>query len=380
MMTERKIVDTINSIKLTPSRSLDRRVLKAIDQALTNSKRRPKMTSILAKMAAAAVVVTMTATFAIFMMHDTISFARVIDPLLKERPVSYELLAGEDPNGPVLYDVVVGNRIRRKFSNMDIQLIMDLDAGQMLALEPANKTGIYIGIEGQVAEGTAEMIRNIRQILQQIQQQGRPAKHLGHVQVDGQQTIGYLVQDQGVDLYVYANPRTALAVRIELHSPKARTILRKISFDLPEESTIITMDLPEGYTIKQTNIEMGSFQQEDLIECFRIWATYLNDGAFPDQIRQNDLLRLPPILADRLSRQTGIDEQEAMEACLRFSKGLGFLQLLYHNGRWGYAGTGVRLGQATRAVFWYRWSQDEPYTVIFGDLHVQQSEQEPTVK
>jgi hypothetical protein len=49
-----------------------------------------------------------------------------------------------------------------------------------------------------------------------------------------------------------------------------------------------------------------------------------------------------------------------------------FLQLLETDGKYHYAGKGVKLGEADKAIFWYRPQEAEKYRVIYGDLHVEQ--------
>jgi hypothetical protein len=53
-----------------------------------------------------------------------------------------------------------------------------------------------------------------------------------------------------------------------------------------------------------------------------------------------------------------------------YGKTAGFLTMLDYQGEWHYAGKGVTLGDATKAVFWYRKGDATTYRVIYGDLHV----------
>jgi hypothetical protein len=49
-----------------------------------------------------------------------------------------------------------------------------------------------------------------------------------------------------------------------------------------------------------------------------------------------------------------------------------FIQLfeLKGEGKWHYAGEGVKLGDAGKAIFWYRPKGSDTYRVIYADLSV----------
>ena len=47
-----------------------------------------------------------------------------------------------------------------------------------------------------------------------------------------------------------------------------------------------------------------------------------------------------------------------------------FQQLDPYGIDWHYAGSGVKLGDASKAIFWYLPKDSKTYRVIYGDLHV----------
>ena len=53
-----------------------------------------------------------------------------------------------------------------------------------------------------------------------------------------------------------------------------------------------------------------------------------------------------------------------------FAKGMLFHQIQESQGQWKYAGSGVKLGDADKAIFWYQPKDSQTYRVIYGDLSV----------
>ena len=53
-----------------------------------------------------------------------------------------------------------------------------------------------------------------------------------------------------------------------------------------------------------------------------------------------------------------------------------FHQLYETGGQWHYAGAGVKLGDASKAVYWYKPKGTSTWRVIYGDLSVKEVAQE----
>ncbi len=49
-----------------------------------------------------------------------------------------------------------------------------------------------------------------------------------------------------------------------------------------------------------------------------------------------------------------------------------FVANLPKESNWRYAGNGVKLGTADKAIFWYKPAGSEKYRVIYGDLSVKE--------
>jgi hypothetical protein len=55
---------------------------------------------------------------------------------------------------------------------------------------------------------------------------------------------------------------------------------------------------------------------------------------------------------------------------MKLGRHLLFIRFFKGEGRWHYAGKGVKLGDAQTVIFWYQPKGSQTYRVIYGDLSV----------
>ena len=73
-------------------------------------------------------------------LAPTVTWAQVIQPILDAKTAVLDIIVGEEGQGPVIHDEVMGSRIRRTISNMeDVVSIVDLEAGRILSLTISKK-------------------------------------------------------------------------------------------------------------------------------------------------------------------------------------------------------------------------------------------------
>ena len=65
-----------------------------------------------------------------------------------------------------------------------------------------------------------------------------------------------------------------------------------------------------------------------------------------------------------------VSEEKGTQIGMSFAKGMLFHQILESQGQWKYAGAGVKLGDASKAIFWYQPQGSATWRVIYGDLSV----------
>jgi hypothetical protein len=378
---DKHLIDRMKATRIEASASLDGRVHRAADKALTENqktirvpegahRRRILMKTRITGIAAAAVV-AIVATVAILPMLDhTVTFAEAIEPILRSNTVAFDFVIGDESTGPMMHDVVVGSRVRRTFSNMPIIMIIDVDSARMLALDPTSNSAGYVDIGGQTIDGTESVLDLVRNVLTKIEAKPDSVKGLGRSEIDGVEVVGYLVEQHEFTLKIWADANKARPVRIELHGHQFTATLKNIVFDVEVDESLVSMDVPAGYTLDETEHEMRDPTEEDFVESLRIWARHLNDGVFPDELTLEACMEQMPRLGEKLATME-LSDAEATRIGLTWGTGMGFLQKLSLQGRWEYTGKGVSLGDAATVIFRYRRGDSPTARAIYGDLRVE---------
>jgi outer membrane lipoprotein-sorting protein len=400
---------------------LDEKILNAALSAREEYKRtqsaqtQPKiwriaMHSKLTKLAAAAVVAVAVIVGSQF-LGGTITFAQVIEPILNARTVVLDYVIGEGPDALEMHDIVIGSRIRRTMSNMDMTkildprvrstlsnmdmtMILDLEDARMLTLVSLGVTKIasYIDIQGTGLEGTRSVLDFVRNVVSRVKDNpDADIQDLGEKEINGQKAVGFYVKGLNVDLTIWANKKTSLPIRIEFTEGKTSTVIKNIEFDVPLEESLVSMEVPAGYTLKdnfihiqvtapdnlpEEQLDLSNATEEDLVESLRIWAEIILDGAFPDAIGTDHFMKQAYVLGYKLA-SLGLPDSGEME---QFPKGMIFLQEFEFGGKWGYVGKGVKLGDADKIILWYQPQGSNTYRAIYGDLRVAEVAEEDLPK
>lgn len=344
--------------------------LKAASKAGTALKlRRIIMKSPVVKIAAAAVII-IAVLIGINPFRSNVTFADVIKPILNARTVVFDMILGTDEAGMVTHEIVVDSRIRRTMSNMpNMTLIIDLDNAKLLALDNEAKTAVYLDIEGDLGDRTRSYIKFVRQIIMQLQD--GQVEQLGEQVIDGQKAIGFVGRSQNEEVKIWADPQTALPIRIEVQIGQEFSFtLKNFEFNMAVDETLVSMDMPDGYTLQKTDIDLGNATEEDFVESLRIWAEIIGDDTFPEAIGTENAMKQMPILIEKVG-QRNLSEEQASQLGMAFAKGMLFHQILETQGQWQYAGSGVKLGDADKVIFRYQPEGSETWRVIYGDLRVE---------
>ena len=344
--------------------------LKAAEKAAEGLKlRRIIMKSPIARIAAAAAIVIVAALGINYIMAPSVTWAQVIEPILNARTIVFDLILGADETGMVSHEIVVGSRIRRTMSNMpNMTMIIDIDNAKLLALDTQAKTAVYADMEGDLGDRTRSYIKFVRQIIAQLQD--GQVEELGEKVIDGQKAIGFVGRGQNEEVRIWADPETALPIRIEAQiGQEFSFIMKNFEFNATVNESLMSMNVPDGYTLQESNLELGNASEEDFVESLRIWAEIISDGTFPEAIGTENAMRQMPTLIQKVASMQ-VSEEKGTEIGMSFAKGMLFHQTLENQGEWNYAGSGVKLGNAAKAIFWYQPSGSQTYRVIYGDLTV----------
>ncbi len=344
--------------------------LKAATKAGTGLKlRRIIMKSPITRMAAAAAIIIATLVGVNF-LGGTVTFADVVKPILNARTMILDLIVGDEETSPLMHEIVAGSRIRRTISNLENTVqIIDLEGAKILVLDTKEKQAIYTDIKGYVQEGTKNYVDFLRKVIINLQDDP-DIQELGEQQLDGQKTIVFVARGPNEEVKIWADPETAIPIRVELQAGQLFAVMKNFEFDVPIDDSLISMDVPAGYTLQETEFDLSDATEQDFIDSLRIWAEVLLDGSFPEAIGTESTMKQMPLLVEKLP-SLGLPEEEMMQMPIKFARGMLFLQIYETSGEWHYAGADVQLGDADTAIFWYLPKDSETYRVIYGDLSVE---------
>jgi len=354
------------------------RVLSAVDRCRVPKQKnsaaiwRIIMRSKITKLATAAtiIVAVLVGLHVVGPLGATVTFAQVVEPILNAKTVICDVIIGADDTNPAMHEIIVGSRIRRTMSNLPgLVMIIDLDGGQMLALDTAGKTGSYVSIEGQVKDRTQNYVDFLRQVIRQVQD-GRVEK-IGEKVIDGQKAIGFVGRGRNEEVTIWADPQTAHPLRIEAQiGQEFAFIMKNFEFDTPVDDALVSMELPAGYTEQEATSDLTDVTEQDFVEGLRVFAEVLEDGVFPEAIGTETTMKRLPEMVEK-AQQKGVSEEEIGELGTRLGRAMIFHQILESQGQWHYVGAGVKLGDADKAVFWYQPKGSPTCRVIYGDLRVE---------
>ncbi len=330
------------------------------------------MKSPITKIAAAVVVIS----GALIAMHfaglstTTVTFADVIKPILNAQTAILDIIIGdEEAGGPVIHDQIKGSRIRRTISNMEDEVsIIDLKAMRILSLTVSKKEAAYIDLKG--LPSMPNYMDTLRNIISELQEKPDfEVEELGKQEVDGQEAVGFLAKHPKVELTIWADPETALPVRIEQVGGQMKVICKNVKFDLPMDESLFSMEVPEGYTLQEAELDLLGATEEDFIKGLRIRAEVFGGGQFPDSLAVEDFLKEAPSMEKKID-ELGLAGEEEIELGMKLNRHLLFIRFFKGQGEWHYAGGGVKLDDAQTPIFWYQPEGSETYRVIYGDLSV----------
>ena len=130
-----------------------------------------------------------------------------------------------------------------------------------------------------------------------------------------------------------------------------------------------SMDIPAGYKLQQMELDLNSGTEAGFIEGLRTMAEMFGEGQFPDGVAVEDYLKHAPEIAKKCE-QLKLSDEEQLALGKKMQQYLLFTRFFKGEGKWYYRGEGVKLGEANKAIFWYRPRDSKTYRVIYGDLHV----------
>lgn len=370
----------IHQSQITSSEQVDRRILADALADLENRRGsgeprpggwRIVMHSKALKLAAAAAIVVAVLLGLQFIGTSGVTFAQAIQPILNANTAIFDIIIGvEDPNTPVIHDMVMGSKIRRSMSNVPGNVsIIDLKSSRILNLTDAKKEAVYIDLKG--LPSIPNYLDNLKNVFVELQNSPHfETQDLGTKQINGHEAVGFLARHPKADITLWADAKTGLPVRIEQQEGQMLVTCKNVQFDVPMDAALFSMEVPEGYSEQKMEMDLFGATEADFIEGLRILAETVGDGRFPDGVGLDDFMKLAPALGAKLE-QLDLPKEEQLAIGGKLQKYVLFLRFFKGEGKWYYRGQDVQLGAAETPIFWYRPKDSATYRVIYGDLHVE---------
>jgi len=368
--------------------NLRRQMLSVFNEAAQQSQkpatpfgvlRRTIMRSPITKIAAAIAVIAAVLIglhFAGNPFAASVTFAQVVQPILTARTVSLDILVGSQENKSVIHDEVMGSRIRRTVSNVQgPDIIIDLEQQKLLAIDHVKKTATYLGLSG--LPDLKNYVELLRDTITRLQNEPNfQVENRGLEEIKGKAYIVFVASGNNDTVTVWADSKTALPVRIEQKTPNMLIACDNLQFDVAFDESLFSMEIPPGYVVQDAGgIDFSKSSESAFIETLRIWAEIIEDGQFPDSINLQDIVKIG-LKFDQGLKRAGLTEQQQTEVAMRWGQGLVFIRFFKGQGQWHYAGTGVKLGDGSKPIFWYQPQGSASYRVIYGDLRVEDVQEE----
>ena len=330
------------------------------------------MKNTMLKIAAAAAIV-IAVLIGLNSFQNNITFAQVVEPVLNARTIAYDIIFGDPAEGVSVHDIVIDGKIRRSFSNIPTVLIIDSENKRMLALSPSYKGAAYLDIDGMISENNRDFLNFVRNALgKALNGHQSTIEELGEEKFNGVNATGFKFRSETghEDIVIWADSDTALPIQIDIRAGKSVYTIRNIQFDVPVDESLVSMEVPAGYTLQDQKIDMTKFSEKDFLTVLEIHAEYLN-GRFPDNLTLDAMLKLVSELGNVIPRMH-LKPEEMREIGNTYARGMMFFQNLATVGAdYSYTGKSVRFGDIGKDVFRYRMPDSQSYRMIYGDLHVE---------
>jgi hypothetical protein len=185
---------------------------------------------------------------------------------------------------------------------------------------------------------------------------------------------------------LWGDPKTGLPVRIEATvamMPNAKITMSDFEFNVAMDESLFSVEPPAGYKVTEVQdhmIDDSPKKERDLIEMFRYYGKW-NGKRFPDLLDMmwlDETVRMVEWCASNISHPSEAKRnQDLADAETKLDRGMTFVVFLPKEADSHYAGRGISLGAADKAVFWYRPKDSKKYRIIYADLSVRKIDTPP---
>ncbi|MEN0110952.1 MAG: hypothetical protein AAF805_09535 [Planctomycetota bacterium] len=336
-----------------------------------------------------AAIAMLAASLAMLRPTPGYALEQFVNALAEARSMSGRITASMKGQAVRSFDTVTqGNVWRHDVIGEDGQpgevTIGDEEAGTITSIDHAGRS---VRINRTINAGPddkpeGDFVRFLVDRLRGVEDNRFEQESLGEEVRDGKRLVGFRVVGRGSELVLWGDPETGLPHSITSRMasfPEVVTTFSDIEFDTPIDDTTFDDTPPGGYAVTTTTMDLSLRTEAGLIKALRLHAE-MSGGSLPETLdfaAAHQLLeRCREAWSDlpEARREAKTDETEAL---VRLGFAYALMRPAEENAHW--AGAGVKLGEASRPVFWRQPGGVGPWRVIDADLEVREADTPPSV-
>jgi len=341
--------------------------------------RRITMKSPITKMATAAAIIIAVLVGLNILGTSTPAFAEIVKPFLTARTASFKMTMEVEGVPTQTFDCLYSEPIRMRQTNKEhgAIVISDLQEGKIVTLVPAQKKAYVMELENipdDQDQSGFNMFGEIRKhILEAQESEDASVEFIGEKKINGMTAIGYHVEKPGIEITVWADPKTKLPVQLTNTMEPTTYTMTDIVFDVEFDESLLSLEIPAEYTVQTMQVDASKPTENDLIKMFRIWAEHM-DGNLPSSLDMNNIMEFMKHQLKKMMKNGQKQSEETtiqwQQTSMNMGRGITFVQQLPTESDWHYVGKDVKFPEAEKPIFWYRPEGSETYRVIYGDLSI----------
>ena len=314
----------------------------------------------------------------------------LVESILEASTAQYDMIVttkGQPPLKTKVYYRDPGH-FRQELSGGAIN-IADWQARKIVGLDPVNKRTTVFNLvnlpQEAISKMPADQFGALRDALcAAIDDPDMEVEQLGIKQHSGVETTGYRFTSGSQPMTIWADSKSGFPVRIEFVTPgppKSDVVMENYRFDVDLDESLFSVEIPEGYSVIQSDVETSAVTEREFIESLKI-CNAAHDGRFPAGM---DDVSMSKHVAGWIAKQQVTAEEgpsaEQMKKVIEVGRGLQFVTMyLPENSDAHYAGAGASESDVDRPVFWYKPTDSSSYRVIYADYSVKNSKSAPDVE
>jgi outer membrane lipoprotein-sorting protein len=320
------------------------------------------------RFAASILLVCGIAALFFFSLHPSIALADVVKKVREAKTISFTTrteFQGMKDQGPT--KVLVDNAGHMRLEQpTGIIVTLDTSKGKSLMIEPKTKTAMVMNFDNPAHPAPGVPDTDPLAELKALQE--KSSKSLGEKEIDGRKVKGFVAREGSNDVTIWADAKSGDPVRAEIQMPlmgkQATVVLSDFVLNPTVDAASFSLEAPEGYHLRQVQLpKISQDGEKNLIEALRGFAERAQ-GRFPKRIDQwNEFAAL--------AKGDPKNHGELDEATTQWMSYVGattpFLASLPKEEH-AYLGSGARLNDKNKIIFWYQNPDTKTYRAIYADL------------